>query len=1839
MNNTLLLKKNSHLLAFLLVLLLGHGALAQSLCTPTSSYRSASIPMGTESIDFDNGSMSYSSTGNYANAYFDNYGTLQACVEPGNTYSMELKVKGSYDQAICIWVDWNNDNVFDNDIANGEKIDSALYVYAGATQSFSIPIPSGVSAGKYRMRVLADYYSDYYNGYKTFDPCTGVYGDFVDLQLTVVHTANADIAVQQIIQPSAVLLSSGNNAIKVAIKNYSTVTIDSVRLSYQFSNGSITTELVSGMNLQTCGKYEYTFQNPLNISAAVTGNLKVWVKYPNGLSSDADATNDTAKAFLSTPLKGSYTIDSSKAGARNNFKSFADFVTIINEVGVDGAVTIKVNKMTYYENVTFGKISGISDANLLTIDGSGGELISGENFTLKFDNASFIKVKNLTVINSNNSNSKAVYITNSSSNIILDSLTIIADTNTNYNSYAIAIMGDNSNALGNLNDSITVMNSFLRSYYTALSLYGDYATYSKANSIKNNVMVSSLLGVDLRYADSNLIMNNKITSPYNYLLYSNSLTVKNNEVLAGYAYGWYITDNKDLNLINNSIQGSSNYYGIYLYNSDNVNLFHNSIFSSSSNNIGLLLGNCTNVQVANNIISCTGAYARAIDCSNASSLKMCEYNNFYCPNSSVPAYVGKSYNSINALQGANGLNKILYNKLPDFNNTSNSPYDLHLKSKNIPLLGDNSLKISTDIDGDARCEIAPSIGSDESKYIYSKAVSSFTLPDSVYRSTPFNIQNNAGANLGQVYSWGADKTYNLSNSTNFKYLFSTTGTHSIQLVTANCKNTDTATKNIVVITPSKTPVVNFIANKSIIDQSDSVYFYNTSTGGDTAWDWTVTQGTKGTDYDFLNSTPNSNEVSIQFYTPGLYEICLQGFNAMGSSKICKSAYIEVVPVVNMCQNSKSVLPKASFYDDGGVNGTHGYYGYCSMLIDPCAGILNMEFTKFDVANYYSFLRIWDGVDSKTGTPLHSGNGWTGTYSPGKIIAKSGRFYIEWSFFNPSGNAGWEANWWPTAQKYSKPVAAFTAIPSTAFVGVNVNSQVLNYKPGAIYNWLLDNNLVNTGSTYSNSFSSPGSYQVCLAVSDCGGADTFCSTITIVKPTSAPVVDFILDYIGDSENCYVTSKSNYFTHGDTILLKDISGQGPTSWQWSSNSSHVIFISGKTAGEALIITDSVGTYDITLVATNSVGSATVTKSLFITIVPSSCVPTVQYIQSDIGINEIQLHHKRFASKSGISSYSDYSNTSTFCVSPGGKYPFVVSRNTAQNSVNQIVWIDINHDGTFDNSEIINQITSNSSSVWSDSVVVPLNIAYGETLIRFATNFGKSVAKPCGPELFAEFEDFGLFVIPDAEAPVITIIGANPDVVGRGKVYNDSGAIAWDAVDGYFPANATGLFYNNVNVDSFYIYYNATDLNGNIADTVKRLVYVAADNQAPIITLNGDSLIYVDINSNFSDPGVSAFDSIYGAINASNINVVGSVNIKKFGTYKLNYTACDPKNNCASISRTVIVGDTTRPIIYLSGANPLYLEVGDTFVDPGVQSIFDNYSKNLSYTTISNVNNLMLGSYKVLYQSEDSFKNRGTESRVVIVRDTKAPQINLAGGDTIVIEATRNAGFKDPGYAASDNYFTALNWTIVDSVKIDKMYVGQYQYIYYDVADQSGNKSSKVRTILLQKTSKPWLILKGNSLEKFMKRDTAVAYNEPGVDKFDAFYDDADLSVSITGSVDLAKAGIYELRYQITDPVGNKAVNTITRVIDVISNTGILAVSKSDLELYPNPASDFINIKVDGAKKFTGYKIYNQFGQLVKSSSENIIAGYYTIQLGELSQGLYFIVFNHELSPEIQKIQIVK
>lgn len=322
-------------------------------------------------------------------------------------------------------------------------------------------------------------------------------------------------------------------------------------------------------------------------------------------------------------------------------------------------------------------------------------------------------------------------------------------------------------------------------------------------------------------------------------------------------------------------------------------------------------------------------------------------------------------------------------------------------------------------------------------------------------------------------------------------------------------------------------------------------------------------------------------------------------------------------------------------------------------------------------------------------------------------------------------------------------------------------------------------------------------------------------------------------------------------------------------------------------------------------------------------------------------------------------------------------------------------------------------------------------------------------------------------------------------------------------------------------------------------------------PVITLNGPSILDLNVGDSYTEQGATATDNVDGDLTNSIVIAGDVVNTSVTGTYLVTYNVSDAVGNIATeLIRTVNVNsDSTAPIITLNGSATIDLNLGSTYTELGATAT-DNLDGDITANIVIGgdvFDENTAGTYLVTYNVSDSAGNAATEliRTVNVIQDTTSPVITLIGAASISLET--GDSFSDPGANASDNIDGDLTSSIVvGGVTVDTNTAGSY-IITYNVSDAAGNVATQVIRIITVNpdTTIPVITLNGSSVIDLTEGD---AYSELGATASDNI--DGDITANIvTGGdvVDTNTAGTYLVTYNVSDASGNLA-NQVTRTVNI-------------------------------------------------------------------------------------------
>jgi PKD repeat protein len=234
-------------------------------------------------------------------------------------------------------------------------------------------------------------------------------------------------------------------------------------------------------------------------------------------------------------------------------------------------------------------------------------------------------------------------------------------------------------------------------------------------------------------------------------------------------------------------------------------------------------------------------------------------------------------------------------------------------------------------------------------------------------------------------------------------------------------------------------------------------------------------------------------------------------------------------------------------------------------------------------------------------------------------------------------------------------------------------------------------------------------------------------------------------------------------GQSVTFTDQSTNNPTSWSWT-------FTGGTPATSnvqnPVVTYSTVGTYDVSLTATNSAGSNSITKTGYITVTNSSvtyCVSKGSNTSRE-WISSVKLG--TFTNASGSNSgYGNFVSTVIPLVS-GNPYSLTLTPGFSSNSRSEYwrVWIDYNKDGDFlDAGELV--FSANGLKIAATGTITIPSGLTGQTRMRVSMKYN-SAATSCQQFTNGEVEDYTVSLTAPL-APVVNLTeGSKPETAAVSK-----------------------------------------------------------------------------------------------------------------------------------------------------------------------------------------------------------------------------------------------------------------------------------------------------------------------------------------------------------------------------------------------------------------------------------------------------------------------------------------
>ncbi|MFK7808980.1 MAG: PKD domain-containing protein, partial [Saprospiraceae bacterium] len=446
---------------------------------------------------------------------------------------------------------------------------------------------------------------------------------------------------------------------------------------------------------------------------------------------------------------------------------------------------------------------------------------------------------------------------------------------------------------------------------------------------------------------------------------------------------------------------------------------------------------------------------------------------------------------------------------------------------------------------------------------------------------------------GGTYSWDFGDG-NSSIDPNPVHTYDTDGTYTVILTATNDCGSTTATETVVIVT---TPTAGFTADNTTGCAPLTVNFSDNSSDNTTGWLWTFTGGTPETSTD--------QNPTVVFDAPGTYAVTLQASNAAGTNTASETGFITVLDGPSADFTSTQTDATLEFtntssnadtysWDFGDGNGsamenpTHTYTMSGVFIVtltatNDCGSTtateeVTISLTAAPVANFSA--DVISGcsplVVNYTDESSDNTTGWSWTFEGGMPATSTdqnpqvtydqvGNYNVTLTVTNSAGeNTITETSFINVSE--AEPLSGFnSAIDDSTVDFTNTSSGATNYA------WDFGDGNSSDMENPTHIYDEDGTYTVVLTVTnDCGTSEI---SETVVIATS-PTANFSMD-------------TNSGCGPLTVNFSDESSNNTVTWAWE-------FTGGTPATSSeqnpVVVYDTPGNYDVTLVVTNAQGMDT-------------------------------------------------------------------------------------------------------------------------------------------------------------------------------------------------------------------------------------------------------------------------------------------------------------------------------------------------------------------------------------------------------------------------------------------------------------------------------------------------------------------------------------------------------------------------------------------------------------------------------------------------------------------------
>ena len=341
-----------------------------------------------------------------------------------------------------------------------------------------------------------------------------------------------------------------------------------------------------------------------------------------------------------------------------------------------------------------------------------------------------------------------------------------------------------------------------------------------------------------------------------------------------------------------------------------------------------------------------------------------------------------------------------------------------------------------------------------------------------------------------------------STAANPTVIYNAPGTYNVSLSTVSDNGCSSSTTGQITVYEAIPPEADFSASETIVSIGNAVDFTDLSTNMPTSWQWTFEGGNP--------ATSNEQNPTVTYEEPGIYAVTLVATNDFGSDTETKTAYIEVVSVIDM--SNDPIYACTGTYRDPGGDGNYGNNARVTQTIYPSTdgAYVRLTFTQLGLqqtTNWGSttcidYITIYDGTStSATQIGQYCGTNPSSIGTNGVVTATNSDGALTIYFYSNTStvNTGWEAE---ISCYQPEPVAEFSAaIAESCTRNITISNES---EYATSYLWAFGDGTTSTEAEPTHTYTANGTYTITLTATNANGSSTATQQIEVEIPEIASV---------------------------------------------------------------------------------------------------------------------------------------------------------------------------------------------------------------------------------------------------------------------------------------------------------------------------------------------------------------------------------------------------------------------------------------------------------------------------------------------------------------------------------------------------------------------------------------------------------------------------------------------------------------------------------------------------------------------------------------------------------------